>query len=73
MLYRKNEDPDLTADLCFDSLCPSQQFSSHVKVETSTKQRIKYLDQGHNAVPVAWLELAIPPSRVKHSTTVVLI
>ena len=36
---------------------------------TSTKQRIKCLAQGHNAVPPVRLEPAAPQSRIKHSTT----
>ena len=36
---------------------------------TSTKQRIKCLAQGHNAVSLVRLKPATPRSRVKHSTT----
>ena len=36
---------------------------------TRTKQKIKCLAQGHNAVPLVRLEPATPQSRVKHSTT----
>ena len=36
---------------------------------TSTKQRIKCLDQGHNAVPLERLEPTTPQSPVKHSST----
>ena len=47
---------DLDKFVCFDSLRPSQQFSvmsGRVSLgQTSTKQRIKYLAQGHNAVPL---------------------
>ena len=36
---------------------------------TSTKQRIKHLAQGHNAVPLVRLEPTTPLSRAKHSAT----
>ena len=36
---------------------------------TSTKQRIKYLAQGHKAVSPVSLEPTTPRSQVKHSTT----
>ena len=79
-------DPDQTAgsiliwvhsvcyhDCCFDSLCPSQQFFSHVgRVSlgwTSTKQRVKCIAQGHNTVSLVMLQPTNPRSHVKHSTS----
>ena len=45
-------------------------FSGRVSlVWASTKQRIKCLAQGHNAVPPVRLKPTTPPSLVKHSTT----
>ena len=40
-----------------------------LSVITSTKQRIKCLAQGHNAVLPVRLETATPQSRIEHSTT----
>ena len=57
----------------FVFLRPSQQFFSHVGMGPpgliSTKQRIKCLAQGHNAVALVRLEPATPQSPVKHSTS----
>ena len=36
---------------------------------TSTKQGLRWLAQGHNAVVPVRLKLATPQSQVKHSTT----
>ena len=62
--------------VCFDSLCPSQQFFSHVGMGilglTSIKQRIKCLAQGHKAVSPVRLEPETLQSPVKHSTTGIL-
>ena len=38
-------------------------------LKPSTKQRIKCLAKGHNAVPQVRLELLTPRSQVNHSTT----
>ena len=59
--------------VCVDSLCLSQQFSvmsGQICLGwPSTKQRITFLAQKHNAVPLVRLEPTTPQSRVKHSIT----
>ena len=43
--------------VCFDSLCPSQQFFRHFGTGLPcTKQRIKVLAEGHNTVPLVSLK-----------------
>ena len=55
----------------FDPFRPSPTLFRHVGTGlsglTSTKQRVKCLAQGHNAVPPVRLETTTPRSQVKHS------